>query len=170
MTNGHLLDEQIQEILDNMVLYPGQALPPHLRACPSCRERFAQYRRLYAGLAVDPGFTLPPTFTDTLLNKIPPLRPVFWQRPAMRISLAVSASALVLTGLLTFVSMKPLTAAAARIFDSFSAAFRPLPAQFRQLLTGLDADAGLFILGGLGLLGAAVFDQFLQRQVLRRSR
>ncbi|MCX6558150.1 MAG: hypothetical protein NTW95_12105 [Candidatus Aminicenantes bacterium] len=170
MTNEHLRDEQIQEILDHMVLQPGQILPPHLRACPSCRERFAQYRRLYAGLAVDPGFALPPAFADSVLKKFPSSRPVFWQRPAMRIFLAASASALVLTGLVLFVPMKPLAAATARIFNSFAAAFRPLPAQFRQLLASLNADAGLFILGGLGLLGAAVFDHILQQRVLRRSR
>jgi hypothetical protein len=170
MTNGHLFDEQIQELLDSMALQPGQPLPAHVRTCPSCRERFEQYRRLYTGLAAGPGFTLPPAFADSVLKKIPPVRPVFWRRPAMLIFLAASVSALVLAGLAVFIPMTPLAADTARIFNSFAAAFRPLPAQFRQLLAGLDADAGLFILGGLGLLCAAAFDHILQRQVLRRSR
>jgi len=170
MKNGHLRDIQIQEILDNMASQPGQSLPPHMHTCSFCRERFEQYRRLYAGLAADPGFTLPPAFADSLLKKIPSLRPVFWQRPVMRISMAVCALALVLAGLFMFVDMKPLTAAMAGIFNSFAAAFQPLPAQFQQLLAKLNLNAGLFILGGFGLLGAAVFDQILQRQILRRGR
>jgi hypothetical protein len=170
MTSEHLPDDRIQEILDDMALQPGRPLPAHVRACPSCRERLEQYRRLYAGLAADPGFALPPAFADNLLKKIPALRPVFWRRPAMLIFLAVSVSALVLTGLAVFVPMKPLAADTARIFNSFAAAFRPLPAQFRQLLSGLNSSVGLFLLGGLGLLGAAVFDHILQRQFVHRNR
>ena len=75
MNNGHLRDDQIQEILDKMVLEPDRPLPAHVHACATCREKFEQYRRLYAGLAADPGFILPPSFADTLLQRIPALRP-----------------------------------------------------------------------------------------------
>jgi len=170
MTNGHLRDDQIQEILDHSALQPGQPLPAHVGGCPFCSERFEQYRRLYAGLAVDPGFVLPPAFADSVLKKIPLPRPVFWRRPAVLIPLAAGVSALVLAGLAVWVNMTPFVAATARILNSFAAAFRPLAAQLQQLLAGLNADTGLIILGGLGLLGAAVFDHILQRQVLRRSR
>ena len=145
-------------------------MPRIWQTCAYCRERFEQYRQLYAGLAADPGFVLPPAFADSMLKKIPVSRPVFWTRPAVRISLAVSAFALVLAGLFIFVDMKPLTDDTIRIFNAMAAAFRPLPAQFQQLLAKLNGNAGLFILGGLGLLSAAFFDHILQRQTLRRSR
>jgi hypothetical protein len=170
MTNGHLLDGQIQEILDHMPFQPGMALPPHLQACAACRERFEQYRQLYAGLAADPGFTLPLSFADSLLAKIPVPRPVFWARPAVWLSLAAGASALALAGLFLLVDMRPLTGAMARIFNAMAASFRPLVGQFQQLLAKLDYNSGLFILGGLGLLGAAFFDRILQRQIPHRSR
>ena len=170
MTTGHLNDGQIQEILDNMVFGPGQSLAPHLETCAFCRERFELYKQLYAGLAVDPGFALPPTFADSILKKLPVSRSVFWTRPAVRIFLAVGAFALVLAGLFIFVNMKPLTDDVIRIFNTMAAAFRPLPTQFQQLFAKLNGYAGLFILGGLGLLSAAFFDQFLQRQTLHRSR
>lgn len=170
MTTGHLNDVQIQEIMDNMVSQPGQSLAPHLQICASCRERFEQYRQLYAGLAADPGFVLPPAFADSILKKIPVSRPVFWTRPTVRVFLAVSAFALVLAGLFIFVDMKPLTDDTIGIFKAMAAAFRPLPAQFQQLLVKLNGNAGLFILGGLGLLSAAFFDHILKRQILRHSR
>jgi hypothetical protein len=170
MTNGHLNDGQIQEILDNVTFQPGQSLAPHLETCASCRERLEQYQQLYAGLAVDPGFALPPTFADSIIKKLPVSRPVFWERPAVRISLAVSAFALVLAGLLVFVDMKPLTGDVIRIFNTMAAAFRPLSTQFQQLFAKLNNNSRLFMLGGLGLLSAAFFDHILKQQILRRSR
>ena len=169
MKNGHLLDGQIQEILDNMASNPGQSLAPHLQTCAFCRERFEQYRQLYAGLAVDPGFTLPPAFADSIIKKLPVSHPVFLARPAVWISLAASASVLVLVGLFMFINMKPLTDGTIGIFNTLATAFHPLPAQFRQLFAKLNDHAGLFILGGLGLLSAAFFDHILQRQILRRN-
>jgi hypothetical protein len=170
MSNGHLPDDQIQEILDNLKFGQNQTMPPHLHACPSCRVRFEQFRTLYAGLAADPGFNLPPAFADSLLQRIPAARPAFWSRPAVRISLAVSAGALVLAGVFIMVDIKPLAGQLLRMAAATAAAFRPLPAQFQQLFAKLNNNAGLFILGGLGLLSAAFFDQLLQRQALHRNR
>jgi hypothetical protein len=170
MTNAHLSDDRIQEILDELASRPGRPFPAHVLACPFCRERVDQYQRLYAGLAADPGFALPPAFADALLNGIPPRQPAVWHRPAARIALVAGASTLVLAGLSLFVDLKPLAAAAARIGNSFAAAFRLLSAPIQQLQAGLHSSFGLLILGGLGLLVAAVFDQILQHQVLRRSR
>ena len=104
------------------------------------------------------------------MKKLPVPRRAFWARPAVRISLAVSAGALILAGLYIFVNMQPLANGAMRIFTSMAAAFRPLLTQYRQLFAKLNDQAGLFILGGLGLLSAAFFDHILQRQILRRSR
>ena len=170
MTNGHLNDGQIQEILDNMAFEPGQSLTQHLMICASCRERFEQYRQLYAGLSADPGFALPPTFADSILKKLPVSNQVFWTRPAVRVSLAISAFALVLAGMFNLVDMKPLTDDVIRIFNNMVAAFQPLPAQFQQLLAKLNGNASLFMLGGLGLLSAALFDHILKHYTLRRSR
>jgi len=169
MTNKHLNDEQIQESLDSMVFGPEQSLALHLETCAPCRERLEQYRQLYAGLAADPGFALPPTFADSIIKKLPVSRPVFWARPKIRIFLAISACALVLAGILIFVDMKPLTDAPIGIFKALILAFRPLAAQFQQLLGKAGNNARLFILCGLGLLSAAFFDHILQRQTLRRG-
>jgi hypothetical protein len=170
MTTGHLNDGQIQEILDSMVFEPGQSLAPHLETCASCRERFEQYRRLYAGLAADPGFALPQAFADSTIKKLPVAGPIFWARPAVRVFLAVSACALVLGGLFIFVDMKPLADEVIRFFNTMAAAFQPLPTQFQQLLAKLNVNVRLFVLGGLALLCAALFDHILQRQTIRRSR
>jgi hypothetical protein len=170
MTNGHLNDGQIQEILDNMMFNPGQPLYQHLNICASCRLRFEQYRQLYSGLAVDPGFALPPTFADSILKKLPASRLGFWTRPAVRILLAFGACALVLSGLFIFVNMKPLADDFAHFFNTMAVAFKPLPTQFQQLLAKLNNNARLFALGGLGLLSAAFFDYILQQKTLHRSR
>ena len=71
MSDEHLTDERIQEILDAQA--PGDVLflPWHAKTCRPCRERFREYQRLYAGLAVDPGFALPPGFADSVLARNP---------------------------------------------------------------------------------------------------
>jgi hypothetical protein len=170
MNNIHFSDEQIQAMLDKMIFQPGQPLDPHLEICASCRDRLEQYRLLYTGLAVDPGFALPPTFADSIIKKLPASRQIFWKRPLVWIPLAVSACALVLAGLFIFVDMKPLADHAIRIANSLVTSFQPLSVQFQQLLAKLNGYAGLFMLGGLGLLSAAFFDHILQQQTLRRSR
>jgi len=169
MSSEHLSEDQIQEILDARTLNSGPILPMHLGTCLSCQKRLESFQRLYSGLAADPGFLLPPAFADSIIKKLPASRPVFWARPAVRISLTISACSLVLAGLFIFVDMKPMTGNIIRIFNAITAAFRPLPAQFQQLLAKFDGHAGLFLLGGLGLLSAAFFDHILKRQILRRG-
>ncbi|HSQ34378.1 MAG TPA: hypothetical protein VLQ89_00150 [Candidatus Binatia bacterium] len=169
MKEEHFSDDRIQEILDDMAHGPGRPLPAHLAACPSCRERFAQYRNLYAGLVADPGFTLPPAFAEAVLRRLPAERPVFWARPAVRISLAAGLIALATAGIALWVNLSPLVDQVARLAASMVGSFRPLPAQFRQLLAQWNGVADWLVLGGLGLLGAAFFDRILQRQALRRS-
>lgn len=169
MTNGHLDDGQIQEILDNMVFQPGQSLASHLETCPSCWERFEQYRQLYAGLAVDPGFALPPTFADSIIKKLPVSRPVFWARPAVKIILLISACAAAMTGLLIFVNMRPLANETLQIFATLKTAFLTLSGQMKQLFVWLGGNAKPFILGGLGLFSAFIFDRILLRQIVRHS-
>jgi len=169
MKNGHLSDDQIQELLDARTGRSATILPIHLGVCANCRERLENFRQLYAGLAADPGFMLPETFADSVLNKLPASRPPFWMRPALCIALAVSIFILVLTGLFIFVDMKPLADGSIRIAGSSAAAFRPLLAQFRQLLAGSNGYSGWFMLGGLGLLSAALIDRLLQRHTLHRG-
>ena len=170
MNHEHLSDDQIQEILDAPLLKSGQILSMHLGTCASCQKRLESFQQLYASLAADPGFVLPPVFADSVLDKIPVSRPVFWARPAVRISLAISALTLVLAGLFVFVDMKPLAGQATRMANSLADAFRPLLAQFQHLFAKLHGSAGVFMLGGLGLLSAAFFDHILKQQTLHRSR
>ena len=78
--------------------------------------------------------------------------------------------ALALAGLFVFVDLKPLSGQIIRLATALAAAFRPLAGQFQQLIAKLNGYVQLFMLGGLGLLGAAFFDRLLQRQALHRSR
>jgi len=170
MDNGHLTDEQIQEILDAQAPAKGPFLHWHLKACRECQDRYRSFQRLYESLAVDPGFTLSPAFADSVLDKIPAPRPAFFQSPLFRILLASGAGALMLTGLLLFVNLKPLAEGSLRICDSLLLVFRPLAAQFRELISWFSGSAKLFIYGGLGLLGASLVDHILRRQLLHRPR
>ncbi len=170
MNNGHLRDDHIQEILDDMMLGPARPLPAHLNACAACREKFEQYSRLYARLAADPGFMLPPTFADAVLQRIPVPRPLLWARPTVWIPLTPVVFTLAIAGLSVFVDLKPLSGQITRLATELATAFQPLAGQFQHLLAKLNGNAHLFMLGGLGLLGAALFDRLLQRQALHRSR
>lgn len=170
MDNGHLTDEQIQEILDARARAESPFLPWHLNACRRCQGRYRSFQRLYEGLAVDPGFTLPPHFADSVLDRIPALRPAFFQSPLFRIALACGVGVLMLTGLLIFVNLKPLAAGSLRVYNSLLLVFRPLAGQFRELISGFSGSAKLFIYGGMGLLSASLVDHFLRRQPLHRPR
>jgi len=169
MNNGHLNNEQLQEILDARMLHSGPILPLHLGTCTRCQERLESFRQLYAGLAADPGFALPASFADSVLAKIPASQPLFWQRPAAKIILAASACAAMLAGLLIFVDMRPLANSALQVLATLKTAFLPLGGQAKQLLLWLGGSAKLFLLGGLGLLSALVIDRILLRQTVRHS-
>jgi len=169
MNNGHLTDEQIQEILDARMFHSGPILPMHLGTCASCQKRLESFRQLYACLAADPGFALPPAFADSVLDKIPASRPLFWERPAVKTILTISACAAAMTGLLIFVNMRPLANGALQVFATLKTAFLSLSGQMKQLFVWLGGNAKPFILGGLGLSSAALIERMLLRQTLRRS-
>jgi len=169
MNNKHFSDDQIQEILDDMVHGVNRPLSAHGHDCADCRDRFEQYRQLYAGLAVDPGFSLSPGFADSVLQRMGASRPVFWARPAVWIPLAVSAFLLVLAAPFIWIDLRPLSGQFLHLAADTTAAFRPVWSQFQQVLARLNGNAELFILGGLGLLAAAGLDRILGRQALRRS-
>lgn len=170
MDNGHLTDEQIQEILDAQAL-AGAAFPPwHLKTCASCQERFHAFQRLYEGLALDPGFALPPDFAESVLERIPIRRPAFFKSPILPVALACGAGALLLAGLWVFVDMKPLANGSLRTLNSLRLVFRPLAGHFSDLLSWFSGSARLFIYGGLALLSASLVDRILRRQPLQRHR
>jgi hypothetical protein len=169
MNNDHLTDEQLQEILDARMLHSGPILPLHLGTCASCQRRLESFQQLYAGLADDPGFTLPPAFADSVLEKIPASRLFFWQRTAVKIVLAIAACAVTLTGLLIYGNMRPLANGALQVFASFKTAFLPLSGQLKQLSFMLDGAAKPFLLGGLGLFSAYIVDRILLRQAAHPS-
>jgi hypothetical protein len=170
MLNGHLSDDHIQELLDAQLTGSGALWPIHLGACSGCRERLERFRRLYDGLAADPGFLLPARFADSVLGNMPVFRPPFWLRPAFWIPLAAMLLILGSAGVFLFVDMKPLVSSSIRILASMAGAFQLLLARLRQLLDGGGGHAAWIMLGGLSLLSAAFFDRFLQRHVLHRSR
>ncbi|MCJ7523669.1 MAG: hypothetical protein MUP71_00425 [Candidatus Aminicenantes bacterium] len=169
MNNEHLTDEQIQNILDTGMLKAGSILPLHLGTCANCQKRLDSFRQLYAGLAADPGFALPPAFADSVLDKISASRPVFWERPAAKIAMAIGTAAVILAGLLIFMDMKPLARGTLQVFDTLKTTFLPLSVQIKQLFFWVGGNAKPFILGGLGLLSAALVDHFLSRQVMRHN-
>jgi len=169
MTNAHLTDDQIQETLDAMMFHSGLILPMHLGTCARCQKRLESFQRLYAGLATDPGFALPPAFAESVLARLPASRLLNWQRPALRITVAVAACALTLAGLLIFVNMRPLASGTAQACHSFTKSLLSLGGQLKQLFTQLGSAAKPFLLGGLGLFSAALLDRMLQRQTPRRS-
>jgi hypothetical protein len=170
MDNGHLTDDQIQEILDARVLHSGPILPLHLGTCARCRERLESFRRLYAGLEADPGFVFPPSFADAVLAKIPASPPHLWQRPAVKILLAASAGAAMVAGLLIFVDMRPLANGGLQVLATLKAAILPLGNVVKQLSLWLGGSVKPFLLGGLGLFGASLADHFLRRQLLHHPR
>jgi len=169
MKNGHLTDEQLQEILDTGILHSGPILSMHLGTCASCQKRLEAFQQLYAALATDPGFALAPTFADSVLDRIPTFRPLFWQRPAAKIALAITASAITLAGLLIFVNMRPLANGALQVFEIFKTAFFPLAAQMKQLFLWMGGNAKPFLYGGFGLFSAFIVERILLRQNVRHS-
>ncbi|MBU4268070.1 MAG: hypothetical protein KJ808_04390 [Acidobacteria bacterium] len=151
------------------MLQAGSILPLHLGTCASCQKRLDSFRQLYAGLAADPGFALPPAFADSVLDKISASRPVFWERPAAKIAMAIGAAAVILASLLIFMDMKPLANGTLQVFDTLKTAFLPLGDQMKQLFFWVGGNAKPFVLGGLGLFIASLVDRFLIHQVMRHN-
>jgi hypothetical protein len=167
MNNEHLTDDHIQEILDAQA--PGAApfLPWHLKTCRRCRERFAAYRNLYSGLAMDPGYSLRPGFADSVLAEVPAAHAALLKDPIVWIG-GTGALALLVV-LAFFVDWRPLAAGSASVWAAVGQAFRPLAGDFRMIVSGLGASARPFLAGGLGLLGAALVERLLRRQHMRHS-
>ncbi len=170
MKNEHLTDEQLQEILDARVLRSVPVLPLHLGNCAACQERLERFRRLYSGLAVDPGFALPDGFADSVLAKIPVPPLFFWKQPTTKIVLVIMAGAVTLTGLLIFVNMQSMVYGALQVFASFKTAFLSLSDQLQQVFAWLGGNAKPFIYGGFGLLGASLVDRLLRHRFMNHSR
>jgi hypothetical protein len=167
MNNDHLTDERIQEILDAQA--PGDApfLPWHAKTCRRCRERFQEFQRLYAGLAADPGFALPPGFADSVLARIPASRISPFRDPVICIGATGTMALLVLA---LFVDWKPLAAGSTWIWASLGQAFGPLAEKFHGLFSGLGAAAKPFLSGIFGLLGASLVERLLRRRPLPHGR
>jgi len=166
MSDEHVTDERIQEILDAQA--PGDAifLPWHAKTCRPCRERFREYQRLYAGLAVDPGYVLPPGFADSVLAKIPAPRASLFRDPVIWIS-GTGAAALLLLALV--IGWRPLAAGAVWTWDSLHQVFAPLTARFLGLFSGLGTAARPLFPGISGLLGAILVERFLRRRLTRHG-
>lgn len=71
MRTVHLTDEIIQERLVSG-RFENADHARHFRGCPYCRDTAARYRLLGRWLAEsEPGFELPPDFTDSVLSRLP---------------------------------------------------------------------------------------------------
>jgi hypothetical protein len=169
MNREHLTDEQIQEILDARLHHAAPVLPLHLGTCERCQKRLESFRKLYADLAADPGFALPPAFADSVLGKLPASRPFFWQRPPARIAMAIAASAVVMTGLLLLMNMRPLANGALQTVAALKSAFLPLGTRLSQVFSSLGTNARPFLIGGLGIFSASMLERLLRRQFLRHN-
>jgi hypothetical protein len=169
MNNEHLPDEQLQEILDTRVLRSAPVLPLHLGNCAACQERLERFRRLYTGLAFDPGFTLPDGFADSVLDRIPVSHLSLFRNPIVPIILVCAAGTLTLLGLTIFVDMSPLTSGTIHIFNTLGKNIRLLAGQFNGFFSWLGGNAKPFIYGGLGLLGASLVDRLLRHQFMNHS-
>jgi hypothetical protein len=166
MSDDHLTDERIQEILDAQA--PGDAifLPWHAKTCRPCQERFREYQRLYAGLAVDPEFALPPGFVDSVLARIPAPRPALFRDPVIWIG-GTGAAVLLLLALV--IGWRPLAAGASWTWDALHGVFAPLTSRFLGIFSGLAAGARPLLPGICGLFGAILVERFLRRRLMRHS-
>lgn len=163
MSEEHLTDERIQEILDARKLGTGPFLPWHLKDCSACRRRLEEYRRLYEGLAADPGFVLPADFAASVLERVPLRRPALLHGRLFPVALACGAGVLTVAGLAIFADLRPLATGSLRILDSLFLAFRPLAGPFREFFSWFGGSAKLFVYGGLALLGATFVERLLPR-------
>lgn len=169
MSHEHLTDDQIQEILDARLPEPGPFLPWHLRDCPGCRERFEAFQRLYAGLAADPGFALPPGFADAVLEKIPAARLTFFRAKVTPLHLSLAAGTLGVLALAIWLDWRPLLSGWASLAHLLDRSFQLLAPPLRGLLSLLGGSARPFVIGGLGLLSASLLERVLRRQSMRHS-
>ncbi|GEM_PF-1226006 len=167
MSDEHWSDERIREFPDARLQGADAFLPWHLRNGPACARRLGENRRLYGGLAADPGFALSPVFTAALLAKrASPLPLPRGRRFLLAFAFAALGLAAVL-GLAQLADLDPLAQNALRIPLGLGLAFRSLSAPLGYLFSLLDGAAKPFLIGLLGLAAATALERFLLRAIPR---
>lgn len=165
MREKHLRDDELQEMVDRR----GAAVPdPHLRACPSCRQRLGEYQRLFEQLAIDPGFPLSKRFSRRVV-----VAATAGERPhplatAGKLSLLAGTLLLGVGSIFLFFDAKPLVSGGSRWFGLLASFGRSLTHQGNQLVGFFGGALKLLAGAGLVMLCIAFFDRLLRRRTEQR--
>ena len=164
MRTEHLTDEIIQEWLESG-RFENADHARHFRSCPVCRGTARHYRLLGRWLGeLEPEFTLPPEFVDSVLNRIP-------ERKDRR--LGRSAAFWILGGLLAaagagftilrFNWFQPFAALGSAALSLFHAVGGQLDACLREFSPGSAPFAYKVMMSCFLLLLAEILDAAMRR-------
>jgi hypothetical protein len=75
VSQGHLIDNQLQDYLDGNIAET-DPVALHLNDCPRCQRALAAYRNLFSAIEKVPAPELSPDFAEAVMNRLPVPQPV----------------------------------------------------------------------------------------------
>jgi len=166
MAPEHVTDEEIQGFLDGSASRP-EAIRTHSGSCPVCAKKINEYRRLFASLADDRGFDLPPGFAAATAARIARAKraaPRAWVVNAVLVGAVIAGCMLVAS---IFIDFSPVWDGLKQILaENFGAKSAAISAA-HAFLAALGIKAGLLASAVATMFLIAVADWILA--ALRRN-
>jgi len=163
MKGRHLTEEEIQDFLDGNFSDEKTNLKHHLETCRICQNTLKQYQSLYAGLEIDPGYTLSKAFAKSIVSKLSLEHASPFSSPSAEIAFIIAGIFLALGATLFFVDLRPLAETVSRIALPKAALSTSILQPIRNLLAGLNGSLYLLPFAGLALLSVAALDRFIHK-------
>jgi hypothetical protein len=167
----HLTDEEIQDYLDGNLSHPKRIFAEaHLKTCESCQVALKQYQSLYVGLKQDQGFDLPKGFAKSVVAKLPVVEKAksgFNYSDILLGILGILITTFMASYYLNLGSLgKRLTQITQPQFELIAKLFDAA----KSLVTALQGNLSLLIVGILVLLVTGALDRILFQPLLRHRR
>jgi hypothetical protein len=166
----HLTDEEIQDYLDgNLSPEMATSIQKHLESCGLCREAVKQYQSVYAGLDREEGFELSKGFSKSVVKMLPAEGKAKSSFDILNIFLTISAVIVAAGVTIRYVDLRPLGRILSHVLPGPQLG-SGIVVFIEDLLTGLNGNLGLLILGVLTLVIIGGLDRFLLQPKHRRVR
>lgn len=165
----HVKDFEFQEYLENSDYPENMQLRDHLKVCDSCKYEFEQYRQLYKSLKVEPEWSLPDDFADTVVSAIPSRVQTKFGFLFTDAFMYIACMAVLLGTGLYYLNLKILSSQVYN-YIAVNLTLRPVLEFFSGLGASLQPGMASYILTtGLVLIIIGIFDKFIMQRKVNRG-
>lgn len=163
MKNGHLTEEEIQELLDRRISVEPDAGMRHVKRCDACRKIFEEYQSLYRGLAADPGFRLPKHFAGTVASRAVHAQISPFLSSRFEVMLIAAGVILAVVGVFLLTRSVVFMNAVKQMVIPALGLESTITQPIKDLLSGLNGSLILVPFAVLALVFVVILDRFLQK-------